>query len=378
MRIALVSDNYPTLAGDVGGIGTYSRTVAEQLVQLGHEVHVFAFTGSQGIFAHGGVVVHGLKHWNGRRVMGLRAALEFTWRHSNAADRLDLFRMHDAVRKVAKRRPFDVIEVPEFAGIGRAIVADRRLAHLMAVRLHGSRMQHAGPLWRAGLDDPELGTVRHADVLTAPTAAAAARTEQILGQRLKATVVGNPVTWRAQPRHPRTGPDVLFFGRLEYGKGVDILAQAFGLLPGVTSAFAGADASWPDGRLGSQIIRASAPEAQLLGRLTHEEVLQLASRARVVVVPSRWESFGMTLVEAMMAGAPVIASDIAPFRELTADGGVAQLVPLDDPHAMAAAIRRMLDDQVYAEALGDDGYRHAQQWRVESVVDQLLAAWVKG
>ncbi len=63
--------------------------------------------------------------------------------------------------------------------------------------------------------------------------------------------------------------------------------------------------------------------------------------AAVVVCPSRFEGFGLTPIEAVACGAPVVASDIPPHREFV--GGAARLVPLDDTHALAAAIGRSLD-----------------------------------
>ena len=63
--------------------------------------------------------------------------------------------------------------------------------------------------------------------------------------------------------------------------------------------------------------------------------------AAVAVCPSRFEGFGLTPVEAIASGVPVVASDIPPHREFV--GHAARLVPLDDPGALAAAIGAALD-----------------------------------
>jgi glycosyltransferase involved in cell wall biosynthesis len=62
--------------------------------------------------------------------------------------------------------------------------------------------------------------------------------------------------------------------------------------------------------------------------------------ASVAVCPSRFEGFGLTPIEAVASGLPVVASDIPPHREFI--GGVARLVPLDDGPALATAIRASL------------------------------------
>lgn len=84
---------------------------------------------------------------------------------------------------------------------------------------------------------------------------------------------------------------------------------------------------------------------------------------------------GLTSLEAMMSGTPVIVSDIPPFRELTDDGRVARLVGLDDVTGRAAAVQDTLQDRDAAELRAARAYKHAQRWRVEPIVDRLLDAW---
>jgi glycosyltransferase involved in cell wall biosynthesis len=69
---------------------------------------------------------------------------------------------------------------------------------------------------------------------------------------------------------------------------------------------------------------------------------------RVFVMSSRWENAPMALLEAMAAGIPVVATDVYGVPEIAAPG-TAQLVPPDDPGALAAAIERLLDDPALAE-----------------------------
>lgn len=371
MRIGFVTDNHPRL-GQAGGIGTYTDLVSNRLADLGHEVHVWSFGQEQ---SSGPVRLHALEPWHGRRQMGLRRALRFTWDHFNDARRLNSFQIEQAIRSTVKDvGPFDMIEAPEFAGLGQWIVGERRYAKRVAVRLHGSRMMIAEG-WRPSPDDPELLTIDGADVLTAPTTAAAAWTRRTFERTWPdIRVVGNPVRWMPRRRGPRDGPGVFSFGRLEYRKGTDRLAHALALL-GEPAVLAGADLPWSDGEPASRMMRAVGATVEVLGRLPHREVLDLASRSRAVVLLSRQETFGLTLLEAMMAGTPVVAADIPAFAELSRGGAVARLVPGDDPAMVASALRALLDDPEDAESLADDAYAHSQAWRVEPIVDQLLAAW---
>lgn len=96
-------------------------------------------------------------------------------------------------------------------------------------------------------------------------------------------------------------------------------------------------------QLGFPCIRASG--------VSDEELVRLYAGARVVLVPSRDEGFGLPVLEAFMSGAPVVASDIPALREVS--GGLATLVPVDDLSAWRAAVHAAWHDG------GDPGPRRA-------------------
>jgi glycosyltransferase involved in cell wall biosynthesis len=75
---------------------------------------------------------------------------------------------------------------------------------------------------------------------------------------------------------------------------------------------------------------AAIPEETLIAAYAHAEVL---------IFPSRLEGFGLPMLEAMAAGAPVVAVDAPPIPEVVGDAAV--LVPMDDDAAMAAAVTRL-------------------------------------
>jgi glycosyltransferase involved in cell wall biosynthesis len=90
----------------------------------------------------------------------------------------------------------------------------------------------------------------------------------------------------------------------------------------------------------------------------------------VFVFASRWnEGFGLSLLEAMAAGRPVIASRTGAIPEIVEDGREGLLVPVEDPAAIAAAITRLLGDAGAAAAMGARGRR-----RVAEAFDEARAA----
>jgi glycosyltransferase involved in cell wall biosynthesis len=106
-----------------------------------------------------------------------------------------------------------------------------------------------------------------------------------------------------------------------------------------------------------------AAELALDGRLaftgwSEEARAQLAS-FDVFVLPSRYEGFPLAVVEAMMAGLPVVASDVGSVREAVRDGATGLLVPPNDPGALAAAVGRLLADPGRAREMGRAGRRLA-------------------
>ncbi len=83
-------------------------------------------------------------------------------------------------------------------------------------------------------------------------------------------------------------------------------------------------------------------------------------RAEVFVHPARWEGFGLVLLEAMLAGLPVVASAVSSIPEIVADGETGVLVPPDHAPALAAAIGDLFGDSGHARSLGTAGRRRAR------------------
>ncbi|MCB1071607.1 MAG: glycosyltransferase family 4 protein [Chlamydiales bacterium] len=82
----------------------------------------------------------------------------------------------------------------------------------------------------------------------------------------------------------------------------------------------------------------SDPYTMVTGKVSRDEGLKLLSEVECVVVPSRWEAFGLILLEAMALEVPIIASNIPPFEEVLSGGTFATLIDKKDPEKYAAAI----------------------------------------
>ncbi|HKA35553.1 MAG TPA: glycosyltransferase [Thermoanaerobaculia bacterium] len=151
--------------------------------------------------------------------------------------------------------------------------------------------------------------------------------------------------------HPDSGPPrVLYVGYRTRAKGVDVLIEAAARLarkdPEIRFLLVGDD-GYRDKRIQADRMRARAAELGLSDRITFapgkppQEVAGLLRESSILVLPSRRETFGAVLVEALASGTPVVATRCGgPEEIVTRETGV--LVPPEDPEALARGIEEVL------------------------------------
>ena len=171
----------------------------------------------------------------------------------------------------------------------------------------------------------------------------------------------------------RTSNRILFVGRAEPRKGLDVLLQAFARLPAhVHLDLAGVSEEELESTDG---LSTDLPDRiHALGLVAEDELAELLARAAVLCVPSlQGESFGIVLVEGMAAGTPVVASDVPGYGKVLGDAGV--LVPPNDARALAAALDRLLADDEARAALGERSPLAARRYDWAQVVNEVLGVY---
>jgi glycosyltransferase involved in cell wall biosynthesis len=171
-----------------------------------------------------------------------------------------------------------------------------------------------------------------------------------------------PPAWGTNPPDPVPPgvPVLLAVCRLERQKGVDVAIRALAELPDAWLVVLG------EGPQRAELEQLAGERVYMPGRVP--DVAAWLRRADVLVHPVRWEGFGLAVLEAMLAGVPVVASNVSSLPELVGDAGV--LVPPDDPHALAAAVKGI------PAGLGERGRARAwAEFSVAGMADRTLAVY---
>lgn len=158
----------------------------------------------------------------------------------------------------------------------------------------------------------------------------------------------------AEPHAPVLGS----VGRLDEQKGYELLVEALPDLPGATAVVIG------EGPLRAA-LEARAAELGVSDRLRlpgwSDEARGSLPTFDVFVLPSRYEGLPLSIVEAMLAGLPVVATAVGSVAEAVEDGVTGFVVPPGDRAALVAALRKLLDDPELRLALGEAGRARARR-----------------
>jgi glycosyltransferase involved in cell wall biosynthesis len=162
---------------------------------------------------------------------------------------------------------------------------------------------------------------------------------------------------------------VVAVGRLVEQKNHELAIRAIVHVPDTTLAIVG------DGPLRSRLESLSAElDAPVVFTGVRKDARALMGAADAVVMPSRWEGLPLTALEALASGTPLVATSVRGLRELVTDGENALLVP-EEPDALAAALRRVLDDRKLAARLSAAGLLVEGAGSDAALVESFLALY---
>lgn len=358
MKVLLVSWEYPPVV--VGGLGKHVHHLATELAAAGHDVVVV----SRRPFGtdpashpttdetHEGVRVIAAAQDPHEFEFG-RDMMAWTLAMGHAMIRAGLALLGDW-------RP-DVVHAHDWLVAHPAIALADFFSAPMVSTIHATEAgRHSGwvsePVNRQ-VHALESWLARSSDALIACSASMSREITELFGPDLAdISVIPNGIDsshWPFAKRRSHDGPaELLYFGRLEYEKGVHDAIAALPRIrrthPGTTLTVAGegTQQAWlVDVARKHKVLKA----VRFAGRAEHHELLQLLHRADIAVLPSRYEPFGIVALEAAAAGTPLVTSDAGGLGEAVIDGRTGLSFPARDIAALAAAVRAALDDPAAAQ-----------------------------
>lgn len=345
-----------------GGVQFHIRDLAEHLTRLGHEVSVLAP-------ADDGTPLPPYVVSAGRAVPvpynGSVARLNFGFLSAARVRRW----LHDGA--------FDVIHIHEPASPSLGLLACWAAQGPIVATFHTSNPRSRAMIAAYPILQPALEKISAR--IAVSEYARRTLVEHLGGD---AVVIPNGVDVdffaRAEPKKEWQGRTIGFIGRIdEPRKGLPVLMKA---LPTIL-------AEVPDARLlvagrGDEKEAVADLPAELrsrvefLGMVTDEDKARLLRSVDVYVAPNTGgESFGIILVEAMSAAAPVLASDLDAFAQVLDQGEAGELFANEDADALAAAAVRLLRDPARLAELRERGSRHVRRFDWSTVGADILAVY---
>ena len=261
------------------------------------------------------------------------------------------------------------------------------LRPLLAMRSHRPRIVYCSHGWafdREGHANAnrlfkwiERVWSRWCDAVVCVSSHECAAAEQIGIDRKRLVLVNNGVRDVAPP--PAENPAlaawpagmrrVLFVGRLDRQKGVDVLFEAMRRLHDTAFAVI----------VGAPVVAGGAltgmpANVRIAGWLGRDEIAAYYAAAEVMVIPSRWEAFSLVAVEAMRAGCAVVATAVGGLRDVVVDEVTGHLVAPEDAAGLAACIASLSASDI--ADMGRAGReRFERHFRIERVVEELEAIY---
>jgi phosphatidylinositol alpha-mannosyltransferase len=372
MKIALVSPYdfpYP------GGVTEHITALAAGVQARGHEVHILAACSAShrqnGVTTR--VVTNKIISVPIGGAMARVGLSPFSYRR---------------VRNILQREAFDVIHVHEPLTPGIAwYVLMQRVAPARPVTIGTFHAYHENPNWFYVRGRPIFSRFfARLDSLIAVSGAACRFASRLFpgdyriipnGVDLNRFGQTNGVGPKAAPLDAPVRTTILFVGRLDRRKGFLHLLQAFiRLRPRYPQLCLKVVGPFDPRSCGSYRKLAEAhgvTDIEFVGYVPPEQLPDVYRGADIFCAPSiGFESFGIVLLEAMAAGLPVVASDIAGYRAVITHGQEGLLVPPGQPEALAQALGRLVDDIHLRQAMARRGRSKAGRYDWNRIVDQVI------
>jgi D-inositol-3-phosphate glycosyltransferase len=334
---------------NTGGMSVYVRELSRWLGDSGHRVDIFTWrTDPDELEVH--TVAENV------RIVAIQPPgvdgkpdKDELWRYDGAcAEQIDRFRKQDAIH-------YEIIHSNYWISglVGELLKGRWQCPHVMSFHTLATAKTSAAP----GHREPEVRRAaehqlaRNCDMLFAPTAAEALRYEQLGAEVIRPMPCGVDLgrfTPSGNPKKPQSCAELLFVGRFDAMKGVEVLVAALGTIVARQPArltLIGGDGAGSDAYEWIHALAAEhgvEPFLHCRGAIAHENMVHQYRQADCVVVSSHYESFGLVVLEALACGIPVASTRVGISAEVIKQGVNGWLAPPGDAAALAGAVEQSL------------------------------------
>lgn len=344
-------------ADTIGGVWTYALELARGLAERGVEVTLATM----------GDPLNELQHNKANRIPRLRVFesnfklewMEDSWRDVEKAGEW-LLRLADRVRP-------DLIHLNGYAHGALPWNAPKvMVGHSCVLSWWQAVKGEAAPeAWDRYAKEVEAGLAA-ADLVIAPTEAMLASLAEHYGRLPRTRVIFNG----RDPKlfAPGSKEDIVFAaGRLwDEAKNLEALEKVATRL--AWPVFVAGDSQHPDN--GGEL---RTHHTRHLGRLSERALAAWLGRASIYCLPARYEPFGLSVLEAALAGCALVLGDIPSLREIWRNRAV--FVPPNDPEALADALNRLIENPDRRTSLASGARARALQLTPEHMIDSYLEAY---
>ena len=369
LNICLVTPGYPPEDG--GGIGTYIHNLARGLIQRGHKVYVLTKTKGQDRHeSREGVDIFSYRY---RYLQKGEAYFDgLAWSYFIAKK----------IRELDRKYHFDVIEFPNWEGVGFIYQFDRKRKPVVT-RMHTPYFETLA----IDLADQKIKfgdhfvcwtekmACRKSDQLV--TSTKCHRSMMVKNYNLKEekiTILPLGIQLVERPKNESGSSSghikILYVSRLEKRKGTITLMDAIPLIlkehPQVEFTIVGKDRPHaPEGQTHQNYFLNKYPDCRdkvrFLGFIANDELTQLYRDADIFVVPSVYESFGVVYIEAMMYAKPVIGCRAGGIPEVVKEGESGILIDPHDVQGLVKAVGRLIEDESLRKTMGSKARRLCEE-----------------
>lgn len=391
MRVAFVTGEYVTEEGSYdGGLANYIQRVGLSLVALGHEPVVIVSSDRDESFVEKGIQVHRV------RVPGnaLRNWIDFfTFRRLTMALELSFVgaTLRNSLEKVHRERPLSIVQYTHLGGL--SLFALPGLPSVV-------RLSSYTPLNRAkggydGLRQCEIRqqerferwALKRVDGIFGPSRIVSALVEKDIGRPVEVIespfVLDTPGTDDTLYREHLDGKKyLLFFGTMSVLKGIvtlaDVIPEVLARHPELHFVLIGKERDGYGGIPMKEFVlsRAGAcrDRVHFFGKMRHEKLYAILARALAVVLPSRFDNFPNTCLEAMAHRRVIVGTRGTSFEQLLQDGESGFLCEADSPASLGEAVEKALRLSVADRArMGEKAAERLLVLRPEIAVERLLS-----